>query len=137
MILLKRISCRTRTLVVVVISFLVLNFEPVSYDYRFESADNEVAMVLHREKGSVHLSLRFSDATKIASVNIEKSNDAVRNYSRCGYIGFEGSSEVVKIEKKDNYPLSTTSDAFYRLRINFIDGAERLYPSVRLPAISE
>lgn len=137
MFFLKHNSCGTRMILPVVCVTLLCSFTAAVYDYRFESADNEVAMEVKRTQQLVDISLRFSYATRIANVSIEKSSDAVNNFSRCGYISFNGQQEVVAVKKRDNYPYSSVADAYYRLRISFLDGGERVYPPVRLPAITE
>lgn len=137
MLFLKKISCCTRVILLTACVALLGSFTAAVYDYRFESADNEVTMEVKRTQQLVDISLRFSYAAKIASVSVEKSADAVNNFSRCSYIGFDGQKEVVIVKKRDNYPFSSVTDAYYRLRINFLDGSERVYPPVRLPAVSE
>jgi hypothetical protein len=137
MFFLKKNSCCTRNLFFVFTITLLCSFAYAGYDYRFESADNEVTMQVARNERAVDISLRFSFATKIGSVSVEKSNEAMNNFSRCSYLSFDGQQEVVIIKKRDSYPFSSVSDAYYRLRINFLDGSERVYPPVRLPAVTE
>lgn len=137
MFFLKHNSCCTRMILPVVCVTLLCSFTAAVYDYRFESADNEVAMEVKRTQQLVDISLRFSYATRIANVSIEKSNDPVSNFTRCGYVSFDGQQEVVVMKKRDNYPYSSVTNTYYRLRINFLDGGERVYPAVRLPAVTE
>ncbi len=137
MFFLKHNSCSTRIILLTVCQALFSSFIWSGYDYKFESADNEVAMEVKRTQQVVDISLRFSYATRIANVSIEKSNDQLSNFTRCSYLGFDGQQEVVIIKKRDNYPYSSVADTYYRLRINFKDGSERVYPPVRLPAITE
>lgn len=107
-------------------------------DYFLRSSDDEIVIELTREQQTINIALFLFKASKFEFVSIERSLDAQNNFSQCKYIKFnESAQDSVVIVKKDLYPQSNTDAVFYRVKTVTRDGATRIYPSVRLPAISE
>lgn len=107
-------------------------------DYFLSSSDDEIAIELTREQQTVNIALFLFKASKFEFVSIERSLDAQNNFSQCKYIKFnESAQDSVVIVKKDLYPQSNVDAVYYRVKTVTRDGATRIYPSVRLPAISE
>ena len=122
--------------------FLFLLFSAAGFsqssDYFFHSADSEVAMELSRTELGINIALLFSKASQFEYVLIEKSADAQNSFSQCKYIKFnESANDSVVIVKRDVYPLSSSSDVYYRIKIITKEGITRIYPSVRLPGLRE
>lgn len=107
-------------------------------DYFFKSADGELAMELSREGQSVNIALFLTNASQFEEVMIERSLDAFNNFGQCKYIKFNGSAQPnVVIVKRDDFPLTSVDEAYYRIKTVSTEGVTRIYPSVRLPGLRE
>ena len=107
-------------------------------DYFFKSPDGEIAIEVSRQQQTVTIALFLTNATQFESVSIERSLDAQNNFAQCKYIRFNESAQAnVVIVKKDEFPLTSIGDIFYRIKTISTEGVTRIYPSVRLPNIRE
>lgn len=104
-------------------------------DYQMASSDGEFFMEVYREKAVVNVVFKLNDAQHVANVKVEKSNGTAVTYTMCGYYGLKEQNKTAIITKRDNYPYGANEDCYYRLRIVFTDGSEKIYPPVRLPAV--
>jgi len=105
-------------------------------DYSLKSSDGELGMTVSRSEEGIEIALMFSHATQFEYVVIERSSDAMNNFSQIKYIKFnESANDEVVIVKRDTYPLSTSDDVYYRVKTITKEGVSRVYPSVRLPGL--
>lgn len=107
-------------------------------DYFSKSADNEVALEVSRGDTGIHIALLFTKASQFEFVVIERSSNAMTNFSQIKYIKFNDSAnDSVVIVKRDTYPLMAAEDVYYRVKTITKEGVTRTYPPARLPAISD
>lgn len=109
-----------------------------SNDYFSKSPDNEVALEVSRGAEGIEIALLFTKASQFEFVVIERSSEAINNFSQIKYIKFNDSAkDSVVIVKRDTYPLMAAEDVYYRVKTITKEGVTRTYPSARLPAIKD
>lgn len=107
-----------------------------STDFMLKSPDNEIGMSVSREKDGIEIALMFTHASQYEYVVVERSGDALNNFSQIKYIKFnESANDSVVIVKRDLYPQTLSSDVYYRVKTISKEGISRVYPSVRLPGL--
>lgn len=105
-------------------------------DYMLKSSDNEIGMSVSREKEGIEIALMFTHASQYEYVVVERSGDALNNFSQIKYIKFNDSAnDSVVIVKRDLYPQTVSNDLYYRVKTISKEGISRVYPSVRLPGL--
>lgn len=100
-----------------------------------ESADDEVALTVERNKGEVVLELSVRDITQYDHIIIERSADNPNYFGKCRYITCaEEKTTDGKIVTVDKYPYPSIKDVYYRIKTVTKDGIARAYPAVLLAA---
>lgn len=127
-----------RNIFLLLVAVVAGNALQAQNDYFFKSADGELAMELSRQQQSVTIALFITNASQFEQITIERSLDGLNNFGQCKYIKFNQSAQTnVVIVKKDEYPLSTIDDTYYRVKTVSTEGITRIYPAVRLPGIRD
>ena len=102
--------------------------------HAFQDPNADVALEVERSKGEVVLHILAQEASQFDHIIIERSGNGGEFYSQVKYVQID--SEVAQdgnyILKSDKFPLSATTDAFYRIKTVAKDGATTVYPSVEL-----
>lgn len=99
------------------------------------SADEEVGLLVERNKTEVVLNLSVKDITQYDHIIVERSADNPNYFGQCKYITCADEKTTDgKIVKVDRFPFPATKDVFYRLKTVTKDGIVRAYPAVLLAA---
>ena len=99
------------------------------------SADEEVGLLVERNKTEVVLNLSVKDITQYDHIIVERSADNPNYFGQCKYITCADEKATDgKIVKVDRFPFPATKDVFYRLKTVTKDGIVRAYPAVLLAA---
>ncbi len=105
-------------------------------DYFLQTSDGALAVELSRGDKVINIAMMFFKASELDYVVVERSLDSQLQFNQCGYVKFNDSAkDTVVMVKKDLYPFSTVGAVFYRVKAVSKEGATRIYPSVRLPAL--
>lgn len=105
---------------------------------RIETSDDEFVFEVYREHGKVMLALTIRHPETYKQLLLERSGENLRSYGQCRFILIEKNVDYSKpIIEQDRYPLPASTDAYYRIKSVTTDGIERVYPPVRLKALTK
>lgn len=101
----------------------------------YVSADSLVQMEVKRENKTILVSLFFQTTAALDRLIVERSVQSGTGFTLCKYLKTNNStSDVITLSFRDNYA-SYILEYYYRLKTISIDGVERSYPALRLPAL--
>jgi len=107
-------------------------------DNVFISSDSDVIMKVVREKGEIVLYMSFSDSITFESLTIERKANFDVSFSQCKYATYDDvKAKKMQLVRKDTYPYPGNTDVWYRLKLQTKDGIIRIYPPIRLDAVSK
>lgn len=134
MFALNNLFCKA---VVTALFFVSVCAKAQTPDYFLHTSDGALALELSRGDKVINIAMMFFKASELDYVVVERSLDSQVQFNQCGYVKFNDSAkDTVVMVKKDFYPISTVGAVFYRVKAVSKEGATRIYPSVRLPALT-
>jgi len=125
----------SRTLAITIMVFMTLFTKVNAQDTIVKLINSEFTMEVHRDSAGVSVAVYLTTPANYSSIVIEKGQWSDGEFRQCADIDMKTqNANGGIITMKDNYPLNPFYDVYYRIKGTGIDGNEKIFPPLLLPA---